>query len=83
MSGSEELRGGQSSHMALGKSRLGNRVQTPERRQEQAPAGSEPEDHSSDNTRHVYMCNVFKDRGSEIKSLGELCKKEISQFTFN
>lgn len=83
MSGSEELRGGPSSHVALGKSREGNRVQTPEMRQERAPAGSEPEDRSLDNTRHVYMCNSFKEKGSEIKSLGELCKKSISQFTFN
>lgn len=76
MSESEQLRSGQSSNLALGKSRKGNRGQTPAMGQGQALLARCLRACSLDNVRHVYICNVFKGGGSEIKSLGDLLKKE-------
>lgn len=45
--------------------------------------GSEPEDCFLDETRHVYMCDVFEQRSSKIKRLNDLAQKGTSQGTFN
>lgn len=45
--------------------------------------GSEPEDGFLDNTRHVYMCDVFEQRSSEIRRLNDLAQKGMSKFTSN